>query len=166
MVAGGPPRRDSWLLRFAVAGSIDKREEVLSFLRFATVGGLGTVTDFGVLNLLLFAFAQPILLANTASVSAAILQNYYLHRYWTFANQEKNEVSSQLAKFAFPSMIGLGLSNLLLRPLVALWGHVIMEFMGPIASGELLSTNIGKLTSIGIVLIWNYTASRLWTFRS
>ena len=149
-----------------MSDSIDKREEVLNFLRFATVGGLGTVTDVGVLNLMLFTLGQPIVLSNTVSISVAIVQNYFLHRCWTFANQEKHEVSSQLVKFTFTSVIGLSLSNLMLRPLVSLWSHVLVEFMGPIALEEPLSINMGKLTSIGIVLIWNYTASRLWTFRS
>ena len=146
--------------------SIDKRGEFYSFLRFATVGGLGSLTDIGVLNLLLFRFGLPLLLSNTASISAAILQNYWLHRCWTFANQERNKVKAQLAKFTMTSLIGLLLSNLMLRPLVALWTGIILELMGPVDWMETLSTNLGKLTSIGIVLFWNYAASRLWTFRS
>ncbi len=149
-----------------MSDSIDKRAEIFRFLRFATVGGLGTLTDFGVLNLMLFALGQPILLSNTVSISAAILQNYWLHRTWTFANQEQHEVTSQLAKFTITSLIGLLLSNLMLHALISLWAQVIVAVLGPIDLVEVLSTNIGKLTSIGIVLIWNYTASRLWTFRS
>ncbi len=149
-----------------MSASIDKLEEFLQFLRFAGVGGLGTITDVSVLNLLRFALGQPVLLSNTISISVAIVQNYTLHRYWTFANHEKSEVSSQLAKFTITSLIGLGLSNLMLQPLVSLWVRVVLEFMGPIALMDPLSTNLGKLTSIAIVLAWNYTATRLWTFRA
>ncbi len=149
-----------------MSNSIDKRSEVYSFLRFATVGGLGSLTDIGVLNLLLYRFGIPILLSNTVSISAAILQNYWLHRCWTFANQGRNELKAQLAKFTMTSLIGLILSNLMLRPLVALWAGIILELLGQVDWMETLSTNLGKLTSIGVVLFWNYTASRLWTFRS
>ena len=145
---------------------LDKREEAYSFLRFAIVGGLGSITDIGVLNLMLFGFGFPILLANTISISAAILQNYWLHRSWTFANQEKGKVEVQLTKFMLTSLIGLVLSNLMLGPLVSLWTDVISEVMGNIDFLVTLSTNLGKLTSIAIVLSWNYTASRFWTFRS
>lgn len=145
---------------------LEKREEVYSFLRFATVGGLGSITDLGVLNLMAFVLHLPILLANTISISVAILQNYWLHRRWTFANQEKDRVKVQLAKFAVTSLIGLVLSNLMLGPLVSLWTGVISELIDNFVLLETLSTNMGKLTSIGIVLSWNYATSRFWTFRS
>lgn len=146
--------------------SLHRRSEVSSFLRFATVGGLGTLTDVAVLNLLRFVFGWPILVANTISIGAAILQNYWLHRLWTFADRPRREVKAQLAKFTVTSLIGLLLSNLMLQPLVSVWHRAVLASPVPMDLADFLSANLGKLSSIAVVLFWNYASSRLWTFRS
>lgn len=64
------------------------------FLRFAVVGIIGAVVDFGVMNLLSSLFPVPIVIGNvvisplvwagTISFIAAILSNFTWNRYWTY----------------------------------------------------------------------------------
>lgn len=143
----------------------NRQEEILRFLRFATVGGLGTITDVGVLNLCHRTFGLSLLLANTISFLAAVIQNFLLHRRWTFPPQTGLDTRIQLLKYTGTSLIGLGISQLvflgvydLLQPFWELW-------LGTTPMTRTVSINFAKVVSIGIVLLWNYTSSRIWTFR-
>ncbi len=56
------------------------------FMRFAVVGIIGAVVDFGVMNLLVNLFAMPFLYAGIISFICAILSNFTWNRYWTYPN--------------------------------------------------------------------------------
>ena len=60
------------------------QKEIRRFLKFATVGAAGSVTDFAVLNILIQVFGFPLAIANLFSFTAAVIQNFILNRIWTF----------------------------------------------------------------------------------
>ncbi len=55
-------------------------KEFNRFAKFATVGALGAVIDFGLLNLMRGVFGWDLILANTLSVSVAMLNNFIWNR--------------------------------------------------------------------------------------
>jgi putative flippase GtrA len=140
------------------------RKEVKRFVKFAIVGAAGSITDFIVLNLLIQLFALPLAVANTCSFVAAVIQNFTLNRLWTFPESQERRARGQLAQFAIVSLVGYGLNQLVFLSLHHLWEDYWMANFGP-DTGFLLSYNVAKLFAIGVVLFWNFTANRLWTYR-
>jgi len=59
-------------------------KEAERFIKFAIVGTIGFVVDFGTLIILKEVFNFPTLVANTISFSAAVISNFTLNRYWTY----------------------------------------------------------------------------------
>jgi putative flippase GtrA len=140
------------------------RKEVKRFVKFAMVGAAGSITDFVVLNILIQFAGFPLALANACSFIAAVMQNFTLNRLWTFPESRGRHASGQLVQFAVVSVIGLGLNQLVFLTLHHLWESYWIAALGP-AAGFIASYNMAKLFAIGVVLFWNFTANRLWTYR-
>ena len=140
------------------------RKEVKGFVNFAIVGAAGSITDFAVLNLLVQLLGTPLAVANTCSFIAAVIQNFTLNRVWTFPESRERHASGQLAQFAMVSLIGYGLNQLVFLSLHHLWESYWMAYFGD-DIGFVASYNVAKLFAIGVVLFWNFTANRLWTYR-
>lgn len=144
-------------MRHRRAGSTPARSHGVSrFLRFSVVGATGAIVDFGLLNLLHGALAWPLVLANTVSVSAAILNNYSWNRHWTFGDAVRERTGPQLMRFVLVSVVGL-----LLNTALVVWLSALTRrwFEAP------WSYNLAKAVATMIVLAWSFTASRRWTFR-
>src|SRR5512134_3497702 len=77
------------------------------FLRFAFVGVVGAVVDFGTFNLLTHVLAVPAILAQVISFTAAILSNFLWNRYWTYPDSRSKPIFHQLSQFAAISIAGL-----------------------------------------------------------
>lgn len=140
------------------------RKEVKRFAKFAIVGAAGSVTDFTVLNILVQLAGAPLVVANTFSFTAAVIQNFSLNRRWTFPESQERHASGQLARFALVSVLGLGINQLVFLTLHHLWEAYWMAVFGP-ETGFIISYNVAKLFAIGVVLFWNFTVNRLWTYR-
>ncbi len=131
-------------------------KEFNRFIKFSMVGALGAIIDFAVLNLMLHVFGMELLLANTISVSVAILSNFTWNRLWTYPESRTRKKRKQLTQFAIINIVGLLINNLL----VVSVDYLLRPYVGPI-----LSPNIAKLAAIGVVLFWNFGANRIWTYR-
>lgn len=131
-------------------------KEFHRFAKFAIVGALGAVIDFGLLNLLKGYYGWPLLAANTVSVSVAIVSNFVWNRLWTFPESRSRKKRKQLPQFALVNFIGLVINNLIVVGIDALLQTSL---------GEPFSYNVAKAVAIGIVLLWNFGANRLWTYR-
>lgn len=140
------------------------RKEVKRFVKFAIVGAAGSITDFAILNIFVQLFGLPLALANTCSFIAAVMQNFTLNRLWTFPESRERHATGQLAQFAVVSLVGYGLNQLVFLTLHHFWEDYWMAQMGA-DTGFVVSYNIAKLFAIGVVLFWNFTANRLWTYR-
>lgn len=142
-----------------------KRQEAKRFVKFATVGALGAITDFAVLNGLIQWLGMLEEAANVFSFSAAVLQNFTLNRLWTFPESQNRSLRRQLLQFLLVSVIGLGLNTLIFslihRSLEPYW----ITWLADEKIGHLISYNFAKLLAIGVVLFWNFAANRLWTYR-
>ncbi|GAB4543961.1 MAG: hypothetical protein Kow0063_37560 [Anaerolineae bacterium] len=132
------------------------RKEFVRFIKFAIVGAVGAVIDFAVLNLMHGLFGWPLLWANTLSVSIAILSNFTWNRLWTYPESRSRRKREQLPQFALINLIGLGINNLIVVGLTAIFTNFIP---GP------WDYNLAKAIAIGVVLFWNFGANRLWTYR-
>jgi putative flippase GtrA len=135
----------------------ENRQEGKRFVKFAIVGGVGAIVDFGVLNLLVLAFDWDKFYANIISVSCAIISNFWWNRRWTFPESREHDLHISFGKFATVNLIGL----LINQAVFVLTDNYIY---GPLFAHP-IDYNIAKATAIGIVLFWNFFANRKWTYR-
>jgi len=136
------------------------------FLRFAVVGIIGAVVDFGVANLLVYAFLAPLVIAGTISFIAAILSNFFWNRYWTYPDSRSKPISRQLIQFAVVSVMGLTIRIPILRflePVVFRW-FSNLPFSLPVLTPDLLAKNITLAIAVLIVMFWNFFVNRYWTY--
>jgi len=135
------------------------------FLKFALVGSLGAVVDFSTFNLLTLLTPIPALAASILSFLTAATHNYLWHRFWTFRDSRTKGMTRQWAQFVTVSVIGLTIRTplfaLLEKPLVALFARLALPV--PLTP-TFLGHNLALAIVIGLVMIWNFVANRLWTF--
>lgn len=130
-------------------------KELQRFTRFLTVGALGTFLDFGLLTLLK-AFGLPTLVANSASFTAGVINNFTWNRLWTFADAKGSDWRKQLAQFLLVSLAGLALNNAIVLLLEAPLGQLFDQPDYGYLPAKVIAT--------GVVVFWNYFANRYWTF--
>jgi putative flippase GtrA len=138
------------------------------FMRFAVVGVIGAVVDFGVMNLLVSLFRMPFLYAGIISFICAILSNFTWNRYWTYPDSRSKEVQRQLVQFAIVSVIGLSiripilafLEPALINLLESTFGY---SFLG-LFTTEFVAHNLTLAFAVLVVMFWNFFANRYWTY--
>ena len=135
---------------------LDNRKEVTRFLKFAVVGTIGALVDFGVLNLGIQVFSLAKWLANTFSFTAAVVSNFTWNRLWTYPESREEPLGPQMAQFFLVNLGGYVINQVIFlsldRFVFSSWGT--------------WGYNISKAIAIGVVLFWNYGVNRLWTYRN
>ena len=135
------------------------------FIRFAIVGTLGSVVDFGVFNLLATLLKVPAIGASVVSFSLAVVNNFIWNRYWTYPETRSVPLIKQLTQFAVVSVAGLlirtPLFALIEKPLINLADQWIPHVLTPTVVGH----NVALAFVIFVVLLWNFFVNRKWTFR-
>jgi len=142
------------------------RGEVKLFVKFAAVGAAGALTHFTIFNVLLQLLRFSAYIANTFGFSAAVIQNFFLNRSWTFAEKRGSNASSQLVQFVVVSLLGL----LINMGVLALVRYTAMPFWQEVFANQpqmatLVGDNFALAVAIGVVMFWNFAINRLWTFR-
>lgn len=136
------------------------------FIKFAIVGAIGTLIDFGILNLLTIVFLVPKLIAQAVSFSLAVVNNYLLNRFWTYPESRMKPVLRQFFSFVIISVIGLGIRTPLFWVL-SLGITRLAQLVLPVEfllKPEVIGNNVALAICIVVVLLWNYFANRKWTF--
>ena len=142
----------------------DDRER-LRFLKFATVGAIGSIIDIGVMNLLTHLFGMRLVYAGSFSFICAVFSNFTLNRHWTYPDSRSRPLLHQLAMFFLVNSIGIAIRIPTLHfvePVLAK-GIENMVHLSHNTSGS-LAKNGTLLLAIGIVMIWNFFINRYWTY--
>ncbi len=126
--------------------------------RFLTVGALGTCIDIVLFVSLRSGLGFSVLLANVLAYCAGILNNYLLHRRWTYRELAHKAAGVQALQFAAVSLSALALNTLLVVLLTPVFGGL---FSAP-AAADLLAKLVATAAGVG----WNFFANHFWTFRS
>lgn len=74
----------------ALTSVISNPRERTRFLRFAVVGIMGAVVDFGTFNLLSSVVGLSAVVASVFSFMAAIISNFTWNWYWTYPDSAPN----------------------------------------------------------------------------
>ncbi len=139
-----------------MALATENRKEVERFVKFAVVGAVGALVDFGVLNALVLLVGLSPAWANPFSVSAAIMSNFIWNRLWTFPESRQRPFLTQFGQFALVNLVGLLINQLIFVTALHLTSPAVPHPW---------DYNISKAVAIGLVLFWNFGVNRVWTYR-
>jgi putative flippase GtrA len=136
------------------------------FIKFAVVGTIGAVVDFGTANLLVYVFHFPLVWAGTVSFICAIISNFIWNRFWTYPDSRSKSPWKQFVQFVVVSVMGLGIRIPILK-----FGEPLMQtffdalpFEIPLFSPDFLAKNVTLAIAVIIVMFWNFFVNRYWTY--
>ncbi|MBN1563184.1 MAG: GtrA family protein [Anaerolineae bacterium] len=157
-----------------------KAKEVERFLKFATVGIIGAIIDFGVLNLLQATVLSPtdphgwakVALATSAAFVAAVASNFIWNRYWTYPDSRSRPIQQQLAQFFLVSLSGWTFRLLWVSTLYGPLGNFGADALQTLGltdgldatATKKLGTNFAQFFAVWIVMVWNFFVNRYWTY--
>jgi putative flippase GtrA len=135
------------------------------FFKFAFVGAVGAIVDFGVFNLLSTVIGLPAVVSSVISFILAVISNFIWNRYWTYPDSRSKTLTRQVVQFVLVSVVGLVIRT----PLFAFLEQVLV----PLAEQYLpnapftpltIGHNISLAIAIVVVMLWNFIANRYWTY--
>ena len=151
--------------------------EVERFIKFAFVGTLGFIIDIGALILLQNTVLPPesdsnVLFANSIAFVLAVCSNFIWNRFWTYPDSRSYSIRRQLTQFGIVSVIGLVIRNLWMSGTYEALGQLsttvlqgmLSDYAPTLIDQNKLGTTIALIFGVLIVMIWNFTANRLWTY--
>jgi len=143
----------------------DSRERT-RFFKFAVVGAVGALVDFGVANILVYAFNIGLIAAGTISFLCAIISNFTWNRLWTYPDSRSKSPLKQFIQFSVISVMGL-----IIRVPILKYGEPLLfrffeslPFQIPIFTPDFLAKNFTLAIAIVIVMFWNFFTNRYWTY--
>lgn len=146
---------------------VTDRRERARFLKFAVVGTIGAVVDFGTFNLVSGVFGVHHVIASVCSFVAAIISNFTWNRYWTYPDSRSKPLGRQLAQFTVVNLIGLAIRT----PVFAFLSGPLDQAFGSfkflpvwIFTAEFLGHNLALAIAVILVLFWNFFINRYWTY--
>lgn len=126
------------------------RELLERFIKWSVVGTIGAVVDYGIYICLTRFVGLEEVIAQGISFTCAVINNYILNRIWTFGDIKHKRPQVQFFQFFIVSVLGL-----LTRTAIF---SVLFKVLG-------ISDLLAMAIAIIIVLIWNFFANLVWTFR-
>ena len=139
-------------------------KERTRFVKFATVGALGALIDFAVMNLFTH-MGFKLVIAGSISFVFAVLSNFTLNRYWTYPDSRSRHFLHQLGMFFLVNAAGIAFRIPTLHyvePVMASAFESMVHLTHNTA--QLLAKNATLAFAIGVVMIWNFFINRYWTY--
>jgi putative flippase GtrA len=144
---------------------ITNSQERTRFIKFMTVGVIGAVVDFGIMNLFSKLFNMPLTLAGTISFICAIISNFLWNRFWTYPDSRSRPITSQLTMFFIVNVAGLAIRLPILHflelPMQRLFQRLALNTS---LSPEFLGKNFTLMVAVSVVMLWNFFVNRYWTY--
>jgi putative flippase GtrA len=142
-------------------------KERARFVRFAIVGTVGAVVDFGFFNLLAHLLHLNPVFSSVVSFSLAVINNFTWNRVWTYPDSRSKPLGFQLTLFAAINLVGLAIRTPLFVFLEGRLVQLLNQFellrafqIRPIWVAHNLSLGIAIL----VVMFWNFYINRYFTY--
>ncbi|MBI4359609.1 MAG: GtrA family protein [Candidatus Jacksonbacteria bacterium] len=119
-----------------------------TFFTYCVIGATSAVIDFSGLIIGVEILRFPLILANSLSFSAAVINSFYWHRRITFRNTHPR-VLRQFFVFVACATLGVAINN------------AVLFFMAEIVGVWYV---FGKAVATGIALLWNYSINKRFIF--
>lgn len=118
------------------------------FSTFLVAGALAAMVQYGVLIVLVQLAATNAVAASALGYAVAAVVNYYLNYRYTFRSKQVHWRA--FSKFALVVLCGISLNTWFM--------HIGIEWFG-------WHYLLAQLLATALVLLWNFTANALWSFR-
>ncbi len=128
------------------------KEKLSQIIRYLFSGGIGFLTNIGLLALFLVAFKLFYPIAVTLSFSLSVVVGFLLQKYFTF--RDSRQEGSLLGK-QFSAFVAVSLGNIALNTFFV---TVMVESIG-------VSPFYAAAFSSGIIALWSFAAYRILVFR-
>lgn len=172
----------------AVAGRVGVNpRELKRFIKFACVGIIGAVVDFGTFNLLLnpmaallmqaqsgwlapFAMSELGIVSLAATIAAtisfvlAIISNFIWNRYWTYPDSRSKSLRRQFVQFFVVNASGIVLRIPIVRFSLPLLTRLALGVTLTAPYALRIGSNLAVAIAVGVVMFWNFFANRYWTY--
>ena len=128
-------------------------------IKFGIVGGISCVIDFGIYTVLIKVFHVHYLIAGFFGFSISLVFNYIASMAYVFERKENADKRKEFVAFAVLSLIGLGLTELII------FGVVEGYYSIPAIHFPLMDQWIeifGKLVATGLVMIYNFVTRKIF----
>jgi putative flippase GtrA len=167
-----------------------KSKEAGRFLKFAVVGAIGFVVDFGVFNLLMPPFAHLLAdgaplhqllagwgltadqihglvptFAGAVSFVMAIISNFIWNRYWTYPDSRSKSFRRQFAQFVLVSLTGIIIRTPIITFTHRPFSRITARLIPALASlADPIGKNMALVLAVIVVMFWNFFVNRYWTY--
>jgi len=135
------------------------QKTIAQFVRFGMVGGLNTLIDLVLFNVLLWLWPTHsttlLLLYNSLAYALGGINSFVLNKYWTF--HQRHAVSrDEILRFALITLVGIACNDLILG--------IISNSMHSLLGNPTLWANASKIIAIFGTMCISYVGMRLWVF--
>lgn len=124
---------------------------VVQLLRYAVVGGVAFVVDYGSLCLLTEVVGLHHLVSAAIAFILGLICNYVISTAWVFGESKVSNRWVEFVIFSIIGVIGLGLNELII--------YLCTDVCG-------LHYMLSKIISTVIIFFWNFFARRFILFKS
>lgn len=138
--------------------------ERIRFLKFAGVGLIGAIIDFGVMNILVTLFQFQFVIAGTISFICAVISNFTWNRFWTYPESRAKPLFGQLFQFSLVNAAGLLIRIPILKIGEPTLDQLLKSFSITAPYHQTISHNFTLAIAVGIVMMWNFFVNRYWTY--
>lgn len=157
-----------------------RHKEFERFWKFAVVGAIGAVVDFGTFTgLRALGWLDPVKIrlpfrfmltglgiSGAIAFVLAVTSNFIWNRYWTYPDSRSKSVVSQLITFFVVNIVGIFIRIPILELLSEPFGNVAYRVAPGL--GEETTSWLGESTAwalaVVIVMFWNFFVNRYWTY--
>lgn len=155
-------------------GQILQRRGLRQFVKFCLVGALSTIVNLGVLFLLVeilhvrqFFHSEHVARAVAVSIAflVSVVNGYYWNSKWTFRQTDPNGAHRRMVQFLVTNVVGLCLNVVIATTVASRTPAFVLQALSPYLKRD-PAVFVGTLAATVIVVFWNFTVNKYWTFRS
>jgi putative flippase GtrA len=158
----------------SLVSQILQRRGLRQFVKFCLVGALSTIVNLGVLYLLVeiahirqFFYTAYLSRAVASAIAflVSVANGYYWNSRWTFRQTDTTGAHRRMAQFLVANVVGLCLNVLIATTVATRTPAPILQALSPYLKRD-PALFVGTVAATMIVVFWNFTVNKYWTFRS
>ena len=144
----GQEKKDSFISR--LLNLVFSKAFINQGIRFALVGGVGTLVNLSLLYILTDVYGLLYLISEAFAFTVSIIHNYFWNKSFTFEEDIKEKVIGKGVKFSIVCIIALSVNLIVL--------FILVEFFG-------IFYLLAEIGAICVAFFVNFFGNRFWTFR-
>jgi putative flippase GtrA len=151
-----------------------QRQGLRQFIKFCLVGALSTAVNLGVLYLLvellhILQYFQSEHVGRAVALTIAfvvsVVNGYFWNSKWTFRQSDAAGERRRIFQFTVTNLVGLCLNVLIATTVAHRTPGILLQALSPYLKRD-PGVFVGTIAATVIVVFWNFTVNKYWTFRS